>query len=128
MNCEHHDDGRHEPFEFEDDSRYTGPEISEELIRQAQEPEVEENQAVFDTGLDDARISRLDSPSANRQVFELRTDGFAGPDVDYDGLRATLAGMSFGEAKSMLENLPGVNDFDLKVHVRASPWSEKPRL
>lgn len=84
--------------------------VMEEFLRGEQQPKLQTNQAIFKTGLDEAKLAKTGAKSAGRQTFTLTTDGFAGPDANIDKLRGELAGQSFGKAKSALEAIPGVSE------------------
>lgn len=84
--------------------------VMEEFLRRQQEPALQLNQAIFKTGLDDAKLTKSGGKSAGKQVFTLKTDGYAGPDANIDELRSKLASKSFGEAKRELEEIPGVSE------------------
>lgn len=92
--------------------------VMTEFLKGLQKPSLETNQAIFNTGLDTAIITKLEAPVPSRQVFNLKTDAFAGPDVNLDELRTLLAGKSFGESKTFLESLPGVT----KAEIDLSPF------
>lgn len=84
--------------------------VMEEFLRRQQQPKLAENQSIFHTGLDEARLIKTESKSAARQSFQLKTNGFAGPDANVEQLRAELAGKGFSDAKEQLEAIPGVTE------------------
>jgi hypothetical protein len=87
----------------------------EEFLRHQHQAKLQPNQAIFKTGLDDATLTKTGGKGASRQNFQLKTDGYAGPDANMDELRGQLAGQSFGTAKSTLEDIPGVSQADIDL-------------
>lgn len=87
----------------------------EDLMKTVQGEGLGENQAIVETGIDDARIEVVEAPAANKQILNLKTQGFAGPDVDLEKLSEEVAGMGFGEAKKHLEDLPGVTEAQIDL-------------
>ncbi len=87
----------------------------EEFLRHQHQSQLQPNQTIFKTGLDDATLTKTGGKGAGKQIFQLKTDGYAGPDANIDELRGKLAGQSFGTAKSILEDIPGVSEADIDL-------------
>ncbi len=80
-----------------------------------------DRQRVYDNGLQNMKLERLAS-DARTATYKITSVAQYGPQFDTEDLKDQVAGKKFGEARSYLQDLPGVKGVDIKL----SPfWSRK---
>lgn len=80
-----------------------------------------DRQRVYDNGLDNLKFEKVNG-DARTATYKVSTITQYGPQFDTEELKAQVAGKKFGEARSYLQDLPGVKGVDIKL----SPfWARK---
>jgi len=71
-------------------------------------------QAILDDGIDKASFSLRDSSDTTDKV-DMENTATVGPKIDTDSLKKQIAGKKSGDAKDIINQLPGVTDSDIKL-------------
>ncbi len=80
-----------------------------------------DQQRVYDNGLKNVKFEKKSS-DAKTAIYKIITVAQYGPQFDTEKLKDEVAGKKFGEARSYLQDLPGVKGIDIKL----SPfWARK---
>lgn len=75
-----------------------------------------EDQSILKNGLEEATFTIADS--ANKKVINIKTNGYAGPEINIDSLKDEIKGKRYGEVVSIIKSKAGVRD----VNVDFSPF------
>lgn len=88
----------------------------EALLLAFQEPKIDSaTQSIYDNGLESANYELLKNLSADKASFKLRTIGIVGPNLDTAALAEQITGMRYSEAKSTIDDLPGVISSEIEL-------------
>lgn len=80
-----------------------------------------DQQRVYDNGFKNVKFEKLEQ-SDKTAKYKITTTGYYGPQFDTDALAKEIEGKKFGEARSYLQDLPGVKG----VEINLSPfWARK---
>lgn len=73
-----------------------------------------DNQRVYDNGFKNMKLEKV-SNTNKTAVYKITTLAQYGPQFDTEKLKNEVAGKKFGEARSYLQDLPGVKGVDIKL-------------
>jgi hypothetical protein len=76
------------------------------------------NQSILDTGIDDANISILTKTSSDNMTVGIKTNGYAGPEIEVDSLKEEIRNKRYSEAINIIEDKDGVS----KANIELSPF------
>ncbi len=86
------------------------------LLKNFQELEIDTStQSIYDNGLSDASYELQQDPAEGQFGFRLRTVGIIGPNIDISALAEQISGKRFSEAKSIIDEIPGVVGSEIKL-------------
>jgi len=73
-----------------------------------------DQQRVYDNGFKDMKFEKLELAGRTAK-YKISTLAHYGPQFDTENLKEQIAGKKFGEARSYLQDLPGVKGVDIKL-------------